>query len=64
MAKRGNLQTFLEYSVARAVLSTLGFLPPSIAMGIGRAVGGVAYLLARDLRRTAATNLRLAFPEK
>ena len=33
-------------------------------MGIGRAVGGVAYVLARDLRRTAATNLRLAFPEK
>lgn len=64
MAKRGNLQTFLEYSVARSVLSTLGFLPPSIAMGIGRAVGGVAYVLARDLRRTADTNLRLAFPEK
>lgn len=64
MAKRGNLQTFLEYSVARSVLSTLGFLPPSIAMGIGRAVGGVAYVVARDLRRTADTNLRLAFPEK
>lgn len=64
MAKRGNLQSFLEYSVARSVLSTLGFLPPSIAMGIGRAVGGVAYVLARDLRRTADTNLRLAFPEK
>ena len=64
MAKRGKLQTILEYSVARSVLSALGFLPPSMAMGIGRAVGGVAYVLARDLRRTADTNLRLAFPEK
>ena len=64
MAKRGKLQTFLEYSVARSVLTTLGYLPPSIAMGIGRTVGGVAYLLARDLRRTAATNLQLAFPDK
>ena len=64
MAKRGKLQTFLEYSVARSVFTILGYLPPSVAMGIGRAVGGVAYFLARDLRRTAATNLRLAFPEK
>jgi Kdo2-lipid IVA lauroyltransferase/acyltransferase len=64
MAKRGKLQTFLEYSVARSVLTTLGYLPPSVAMGIGRAVGGVAYVFARDLRRTAETNLRLAFPEK
>jgi Kdo2-lipid IVA lauroyltransferase/acyltransferase len=64
MAKRGKLQTFLEYSVARSVFTTLGYLPPSLAMGIGRAVGGVAYLLAGDLRKTAATNLRLAFPEK
>jgi len=64
MAKRGKLQTILEYSVARSVLTTLGYLPPSVAMGVGRTVGGVAYFLARDLRRTAATNLRLAFPEK
>jgi KDO2-lipid IV(A) lauroyltransferase len=33
-------------------------------MAIGRAVGAMAYFLARDLRRTATTNLRLAFPEK
>lgn len=64
MAKRGNLQTFLEYAAAKSVLSTLSRLPAPVAMGIGRAVGGIAYLLARDLRRTAATNLRLAFPEK
>ena len=64
MAKRGNLRTFLEYSAAKTVLVSLGRLPPSLAMGIGRTVGGIAYVLARDLRRTAATNLRLAFPEK
>ena len=64
MAKRGKLQAFLEYAAAKSVLTTLGRLPPPTAMLIGRGVGGMAYLLARDLRRTAATNLRLAFPEK
>ena len=64
MAKRGNLQTFLEYAAAKSVFSILSQLPPASAMGIGRAVGGIAYLFARDLRRTAETNLRLAFPEK
>jgi KDO2-lipid IV(A) lauroyltransferase len=31
---------------------------------VGRAFGKLAYVLARDLRRTGAINLRLAFPEK
>lgn len=64
MAKYGKLRTFLEYSAARSVLTTLSRLPPPAAMAIGRRLGGIAYVLARDLRRTAATNLRLAFPEK
>lgn len=64
MAKRGNFRTFLEYSAAKSVFTTLSYLPPSAAMGIGRGVGAIAYWLARDLRQTAATNLRLAFPEK
>ena len=64
MAKRGKLRTFLEYSAAKSVFTILGHLPPSAAMGIGRGVGAIAYWLAGDLRRTAATNLRLAFPEK
>ena len=64
MAKHGKLQTFLEYSAAKSVLSTLSKLPAPAAMRIGRAMGGTAYALASDLRRTGATNLRLAFPEK
>lgn len=64
MAKYGKLRTFLEYSAAKSVLTTLSRMPPATAMKIGRAMGGLAYVLARDLRRTAATNLRLAFPEK
>jgi len=64
MAKAGKLQTFVEYAAAKSVLTTLGRLPAPAAMRIGRAMGKLAYVLAADLRRTAATNLRLAFPEK
>jgi Kdo2-lipid IVA lauroyltransferase/acyltransferase len=64
MAKQGKLQTFLEYSAAKSVMTTLGLLPAPAAMLIGRGMGKIAYTLASDLRRTAATNLRLAFPEK
>ena len=64
MAKQGKLQTFLEYAAAKSVLVTLGHLPPPMAMSIGRSLGRLAYRLAADLRRTGATNLRLAFPEK
>src|SRR5215213_403395 len=64
MAKHGKLQTSLEYAAARSVLATLGRLPPPAAFTLGRAMGKLAYVLARDLRRTGATNLGLAFPEK
>jgi KDO2-lipid IV(A) lauroyltransferase len=62
--KQGKLQTFLEYSAAKSVLVTFSLLPSGVAMGLGRTLGGVAYHLARELRRTGAINLRLAFPEK
>ena len=64
MAKQGKLQTFLEYAAAKSVLSTLGYLPAPAAMAIGKTMGKLAYLLAANLRKTGATNLRLAFPEK
>lgn len=64
MAKPGKLQTFLEYSAARSVLTTLGMLPAPAAYAFGRSVGKLAYTLAGDLKRTGAINLRLAFPEK
>jgi KDO2-lipid IV(A) lauroyltransferase len=64
MAKPGRLQTVLEYSVAKSVLAGFGLLPAPAAMALGRGMGRLAYALAGDLRRTGATNLRLAFPEK
>lgn len=64
MTKHGKLRTYLEYAPARLVLTTLGHLPAPMAYAIGRSMGKLAYLLAGDLRRTGAINLRLAFPEK
>ena len=64
MAKPGKLQTFLEYSAAKSVLTTFSLMPSSMAMSLGRRMGWLAYLFARELRRTADINLRLAFPEK
>jgi KDO2-lipid IV(A) lauroyltransferase len=64
MAKHGKLRTYLEYAPAKLVLTGLGHLPPRVAYAIGRFLAKVAYLLAAELRRTGAINLRLAFPEK
>lgn len=64
MAKQGKLQTFLEYAAAKSVIATLGHLPASTAMKIGKGLGRLAYSLAGELRRTGSINLRLAFPEK
>ncbi|HKN81970.1 MAG TPA: lysophospholipid acyltransferase family protein [Pyrinomonadaceae bacterium] len=64
MARHGKLRTLLEYSAAKSVLIALGQLPPPAAYAVGRAMGKLAYAIARDLRRTGAINLRLAFPEK
>lgn len=64
MAKQGKLQTLLEYAAAKSVLVTLGHLPAPTAIAIGQSVGNLAYVLAGNLRKTGAINLRLAFPEK
>ncbi|HEX5600929.1 MAG TPA: lysophospholipid acyltransferase family protein [Pyrinomonadaceae bacterium] len=64
MAKHGKLRTYLEYAPVKLVLMTLGRLPPRMSYGMGRSFGKIAYLLAGDLRRTGAINLRIAFPEK
>ena len=63
MAKRGRLQTSLEYALARSILGGLGLLPRSMAIALGRSLGRVAYWLLGRLRRTGEINLRLAFPE-
>src|SRR4051812_14582412 len=64
MAKPGKLQTLLEYSAAKSVLTALGLMPAPAAIASGKAIGKLAYRFAGDLRRTATINLRLAFPEK
>jgi KDO2-lipid IV(A) lauroyltransferase len=64
MAKQGKLQLTLEYLAAKAVLSTLGLLPMSMAIAIGQSLGNLAYLMAGKLRRTGRRNLELAFPDK
>jgi KDO2-lipid IV(A) lauroyltransferase len=63
MAKHGKLQTTLEYALARSILSILGLLPRVAAIGLGRALGRVAYWLPGKLRRTGERNLKIAFPE-
>jgi Kdo2-lipid IVA lauroyltransferase/acyltransferase len=64
MAKPGKLQTVLEYTAAKSVLTGLGMLPGPAAIAVGKSMGRVFYLLAGELKRTANINLRLAFPEK
>ena len=64
MAKHGKLRTYLEYAPVKLALMALGRLPPRTAYRIGQSLSNIAYLLAADLRRTGAINLRLAFPEK
>ena len=63
MAKRGKLQTTLEYGLARLILGFLGLLPRQAAIMLGRAMGRVAYWLPGKLRSTGERNLEIAFPE-
>jgi KDO2-lipid IV(A) lauroyltransferase len=62
MAKR-KLQLNLEYLLARSILGAFGILPRGLAIGIGRAMGRIAYLLPLKLRRTGERNLMIAYPE-
>src|ERR1044071_8810349 len=64
MAKHGKLRTYIEYAPAKFVLATLGHMPPRMAYAVGRSMAKLGYLVAGELRRTGAINLRLAFPEK
>lgn len=63
MAKRGRLQTKVEYGFALSILAVLGILPRPLAVFVGRAMGRVGYFLAGNLRKTGRRNLDLAFPE-
>lgn len=63
MAKPGNLQSSIEYAIARALLSGLGALPRRVAVGVGSIIGRLGYFLPGNLRRTGHRNLEIAFPE-
>ena len=64
MAKRGKLQTTLEFALARTIISGLGALPRPAAVSLGLLLGRVACSLPGGLKRTGEINLRIAFPEK
>ena len=64
MAKRGKVQNWVEYAVARAIFAGLSAMPLSWAMKVGQGFGRIAYIAAGHLRRTGDRNLKLAFPEK
>lgn len=63
MAKKSKAHVWLEYTVARGLLGLLGILPRRTAIGVSTSMAAVAYHLLSGLRRVAATNLKIAFPE-
>ena len=64
MAKRGKLQTTLEFALARTIISGLGALPRPAAVSLGLLLGRIVCSLPGGLKRTGEINLRIAFPEK
>jgi Kdo2-lipid IVA lauroyltransferase/acyltransferase len=63
MAKQGKIRTLLEYGAAKSIFAVIGSLPANQAIQLGTVLGRIGYLFAGNLRRTAETNLKLAFPE-
>ncbi len=64
MAKKSKAQVWLEYAAVRALLGLLGVLPRKAAVRASMLLTAAAYHLLGGLRRVAATNLDIAFPEK
>ena len=57
------MKGWLEYAAVWLLLRGLGFLPRALARGLAAKVAGILYALSPKLRKTAATNLHIAFPE-
>ena len=64
MAKKSPTQIWLEYSLARLILSVLRVLPRWASILLGISAGRLAYHLLGKLRRVGLRNLELAFPDK
>lgn len=63
MAKKSKPQVWLEYAAARGLLGLLGILPRRAAVSVSTSAASLAYHLLGGLRRVAATNLNIAFPD-
>ncbi len=61
-ATRGPRNALLAGSIT-AVARTVGALPPSVAVALGRGLGNAAYLMLGTPRRFALAHVALAFPE-
>lgn len=63
MAKKSKPLIWVEYAAARGLLGFLGLLPRRAALAVSGSVADLAYYALGGLRRVAATNLKIAFPE-
>ena len=57
------MKEWLEYTAVRVSLKLLETLPQGAARALASVVARLLYLLSPKLKKTAETNLRLAFPE-
>lgn len=64
MAKKGSVQVWLEYAIARVVLDFLRLMPRRVSTWFGVSLGRFAFYALGKLRRVGLRNLELAFPEK
>lgn len=63
-SKKSKSQIWLEYAVARTILSFFGLLPRKLSLGLGVLLSKIAYPFLSGLRQTGLRNLEIAFPEK
>lgn len=61
--KTVTLRERLEYQALRGLVGTLGAMPRPFARALGAALGLIARLSLRRLRRVGIRNLEIAFPE-
>jgi KDO2-lipid IV(A) lauroyltransferase len=64
MARKSKPQIWIEYAVARGILSSLAVLPRRSAVGLGILISRICYPFLGKLRRVGLRSLELAYPEK
>ena len=64
MAEKIKLQIWIEYAIARAVLTGLGVLPRRVAVAFGFTVAWIGFRVLGKLRRVGMRSVELAYPEK